>query len=171
MDWLNYHHLFYFWSVVREGGVSKASKVLRLAQPTVSGQIKALENAFGEKLFERQGRSLVLTDVGQVVFRYADEIFSLGQELQDTLKGRPVARPRRLVVGVSDSVEKRVAHRLLVPALEKVDLAELPVCLRTVGIDVDPLRVRGHCAIEVGPIDEQTAPFLFEAIPTDDRAE
>ena len=109
MDWLNYHHLLYFWTVVREGGVSKASKVLRLAQPTVSGQIKALENAFGEKLFERQGRSLVLTDVGQVVFRYADEIFSLGRELQDTLKGRPVARPRRLVVGVSDSLEKRVA--------------------------------------------------------------
>ena len=118
MDWLNYHHLFYFWTVVREGGVSKASKVLRLAQPTVSGQIKALENALGEKLFERQGRSLVLTDVGQVVFRYADEIFSLGRELQDTLKGRPVARPRRLVVGVSDSLEKRVAHRLLAPALE-----------------------------------------------------
>jgi LysR family transcriptional activator of nhaA len=118
MDWLNYHHLFYFWTVVREGGVSKASKVLRLAQPTVSGQIKALENAFGEKLFQRQGRSLVLTDVGQVVFRYADEIFSLGRELQDTLKGRPVARPRRLVVGVSDSLEKRVTHRLLAPALE-----------------------------------------------------
>src|SRR5262245_60019115 len=117
MDWLNYHHLLYFWTVVREGGVSKASKVLRLAQPTVSGQIKALENAFGEKLFQRQGRSLVLTDVGQVVFRYADEIFSLGRELQDTLKGRPVSRPRRLVVGVSDSVEKRVAHRLLAPAL------------------------------------------------------
>ena len=118
MDWLNYHHLFYFWTVVREGGVSKASKVLRLAQPTVSGQIKVLENAFGEKLFQRQGRSLVLTDVGQVVFRYADEIFSLGRELQDALKGRPVARPRRLVVGVSDSLEKRIAHRLLAPALE-----------------------------------------------------
>ena len=127
MDWLNYHHLLYFWTVVREGGVSKASKVLRLAQPTVSGQIKALENAFGEKLFERQGRSLVLTDVGQVVFRYADEIFSLGRELQDTLKGRPVARPRRLVVGVSDSLEKRVAHRLLVPALEAEEPVQLMV--------------------------------------------
>ena len=80
-----------------------------------------------EKLFERQGRSLVLTDVGQVVFRYADEIFSLGRELQDTLKGRPVARPRRLVVGVSDSVEKRVAHRLLVPALESEEPVQLVV--------------------------------------------
>jgi LysR family transcriptional regulator, transcriptional activator of nhaA len=127
MEWLNYHHLFYFCTVVREGGVSRASKVLRLAQPTVSGQIKALENAFGEKLFQRQGRSLVLTDIGQVVFRYADEIFSLGRELQDTLKGRPVARPRRLVVGVSDSVEKRVAHRLLAPALELDEPVQLVV--------------------------------------------
>ncbi len=127
MEWLNYHHLFYFWTVVREGGVSRASKVLRLAQPTVSGQIKALENAFGEKLFQRQGRSLVLTDIGQVVFRYADEIFSLGRELQDTLKGRPVARPRRLLVGVSDSVEKRVAHRLLAPALELDEPVQLVV--------------------------------------------
>ena len=127
MDWLNYHHLFYFWTVVREGGVSKASKVLRLAQPTVSGQIKALENALGEKLLQRQGRSLVLTDVGQVVFRYADEIFSLGRELQDTLKGRPVARPRRLVVGLSDSVEKRMAHRLLTPALESEEPVHLVV--------------------------------------------
>jgi LysR family transcriptional activator of nhaA len=127
MEWLNYHHLLYFWTVVREGGISRASKVLRLAQPTVSGQIKALENAFGEKLFQRQGRSLVLTDIGQVVFRYADEIFSLGRELQDTLKGRPVARPRRLVVGVSDSVEKRVAHRLLAPALELDEPVQLVV--------------------------------------------
>jgi len=127
MDWLNYHHLFYFWTVAREGGVSKASKVLRLAQPTVSGQIKALESALGEKLFQRQGRSLVLTDVGQVVFRYADEIFSLGREMQDMLRGRPVARPRRLVVGLSDSVEKRVAHRLLAPALDSGTPVQLVV--------------------------------------------
>jgi LysR family transcriptional regulator, transcriptional activator of nhaA len=117
MDWLNYHHLLYFWTVVREGGVSKASRALQLAQPTVSGQLRALEKSLGEKLFQRQGRSLVLTEVGQLVYRYADEIFHLGRELQDTLKGRPVARPRRLLVGVSDSLEKRVAHRLIEPAL------------------------------------------------------
>ncbi len=117
MDWLNYHHLLYFWTVVREGGVSKASRALQLAQPTVSGQLRALEQSLGEKLFQRQGRTLVLTEVGQLTYRYADEIFRLGRELQDTLKGRPVARPRRLVVGVSDSLEKRVAHRLIEPAL------------------------------------------------------
>ena len=119
MDWLNYHHLFYFWTVVREGGVSKASKVLRLAQPTVGGQIKALENALDQKLFERQGRSLVLTDVGQVVFRYADEIFSLGRELQDTLKGRPVARPRRRVLALSVRPGPRSQPRALLRHLRR----------------------------------------------------
>ncbi|HEX9189669.1 MAG TPA: LysR family transcriptional regulator, partial [Vicinamibacteria bacterium] len=104
MEWLNYHHLLYFWAVAREGGVTRASEHLRLAQPTISGQLKALEEALGEKLFERTGRRLVLTDVGRVVFRYADEIFSLGRELQDTLKDRPTGRPVRFNVGVADVV-------------------------------------------------------------------
>ncbi len=117
MEWLNYHHLLYFWTVAREGSVTRASQQLRLAQPTVSGQLKALEEALGEKLFERTGRRLVLTDVGRVVFRYADEIFSLGRELQDTLKGRPTGRPVRFTVGVADAVPKLVAYRLLLPAL------------------------------------------------------
>ena len=97
--------------------MTRASEQLRLAQPTVSGQLKALEEALGEKLFERTGRRLVLTDVGRVVFRYADEIFSLGRELQDTLKGRPTGRPLRFTVGVADAVPKLVAYRLLLPAL------------------------------------------------------
>ena len=117
MEWLNYHHLRYFWAVAREGSVTRASQHLRLAQPTVSGQLKALEDALGERLFERTGRRLVLTDVGRVVFRYADEIFSLGRELQDTLKGRPTGRPVRFTVGVADAVPKLVAYRLLLPAL------------------------------------------------------
>lgn len=117
MDWLNYHHLYYFWSVVKEGGVSAAARKLRLAQPTVSGQLKALEDSFGEKLFTRSGRKLVLTEVGNVVYRYADEIFSLGRELQDAVKDRPTGRPLRLTVGVSDAVPKLIAFRLLEPAL------------------------------------------------------
>jgi LysR family transcriptional activator of nhaA len=117
MEWLNYHHLLYFWTVAREGGVTRASEHLHLAQPTISGQLKALEEALGEKLFERTGRRLVLTDVGRVVYRYADEIFSLGRELQDTLRGRPTGRPVRFTVGVADAVPKLVAYRLLQPAL------------------------------------------------------
>jgi len=117
MEWLNYHHLLYFWVVAREGSVTRASEHLGLAQPTVSGQLKALEDSLGEKLFSRVGRRLVLTDVGRVVYRYAEEIFSLGRELQDTLKDRPTGRPMRLTVGIADAVPKLVAHRLLLPAL------------------------------------------------------
>src|SRR5881409_3727880 len=83
MERLNYHHLRYFWMVAREG------TQLRLAQPTLSGQIRALEGALGEKLFERAGRGLRLTEMGRVVFRYADEIFALGRELGESLKGQP----------------------------------------------------------------------------------
>jgi LysR family transcriptional activator of nhaA len=117
MEWLNYHHLLYFWTVVREGSVARASEQLRLAQPTISGQVRALEEALGEKLFVRSGRSLVPTEIGRVVYRYADEIFSLGRELMDTLKDRPTGRPVRLVVGIADAVSKLIAYRLLEPAL------------------------------------------------------
>lgn len=127
MEWLNYHHLLYFWTVAREGSISAASRKLRLAQPTVSGQIRALEDAMGEKLLERSGRKLELTEVGRVVYRYADEIFSLGRELMDTLKGRPTGRPQRLVVGISDGVPKLIAYRLLEPALRLPDPVRL-VC-------------------------------------------
>lgn len=118
MDWLNYHHLLYFWTVVREGGMSRAAEKLRLAQPTISAQVKLLEDMVGDKLFERQGRRLVLTDVGRLVYRYADEIFGIGRELIETLKGRPTAgRPLPLTVGVANAVPKLIVHRLLQPAI------------------------------------------------------
>ncbi len=117
MEWLNYHHLLYFWMVAREGSIAQASKQLLLAQPTITGQIRALENTLGEKLFARSGRNLVLTEVGRVVYRYANEIFSLGRELTDVLKGRTSGRPVRLVVGISDGLPKLMVHRLLQPAL------------------------------------------------------
>jgi LysR family transcriptional activator of nhaA len=117
MEWLNYHHLLYFWTVAREGSIAKASKQLLLAQPTITGQIRALENALGEKLFMRSGRTLVPTEVGRLAFRYANEIFALGREFTDVVKGRPAGRPMRLVVGISDALPKLIAYRLLEPAL------------------------------------------------------
>lgn len=116
-SWLNYHHLLYFWTVVREGSVVRAAEKLRLAQPTVSSQVRALERALGEPLFTRAGRRLVPTDVGQVVYRYADEIFSLGREMVDTVHGRSPGRPARLVVGVADALGKLIAYRLVAPVL------------------------------------------------------
>lgn len=117
MEWLNYHHLRYFWMVAREGSVTRASELLRVAQPTVSGQIRALEEALGDKLFAKSGRRLVLTESGRLVYRYAEQIFGLGQELLDAVAGGPAAPPPRLLVGVSDALPKLVAYRLLAPAL------------------------------------------------------
>lgn len=113
MEWLNYHHLLYFWVIAREGSIKQACEVLSLSQPALSAQLKSLEDAMGEKLFSRVGRKLVLTDVGKVAYRYADEIFSLGRELTNTLKGRESYRPIRLVVGIAEVVPKMVAYKLL----------------------------------------------------------
>ena len=99
------------------GSVTRAAAELRLAQPTVSTQLRTLEEVLGEKLFARTGRRLVLTDVGRLVFRYADEIFGLGRELLETVKGRPTGQPMRLTVGIADAVPKLIAYRLLGPAL------------------------------------------------------
>ncbi len=116
MEWLNYHHLLYFWMVAKHGSITVASQHLRLAHPTISAQIHRLEAALGEKLFTRSGRNLVLTDTGRIAFRYAEEIFALGGELQDTLKGRSIGQPLHLVVGVSDVIAKSIVHQILKPA-------------------------------------------------------
>ena len=117
MEWLNYHHLYYFWLAAKEGGVSRAAKKLRLAQPTVSGQLRAVGESLGGVLFERRGRGLVLTELGTTVYRHADEIFSIGRDLLDAAKGRSSGRLQRLVVGISDFLPKLVVYRMLEPAL------------------------------------------------------
>lgn len=117
MEWLNYHHLFYFWKVVKLGSITAACKELRLAPPTVSAQLRSLEEQLGEKLLMRRGRALVPTDVGQMVYGYAQQIFGLGQELMDAVKQRPTGRPIRLVVGVDDVLPKEIAQALIEPAL------------------------------------------------------
>jgi LysR family transcriptional activator of nhaA len=118
MEWVNYHHLLYFWLVAREGSLARASSELRLAQSTVSKQIHLFEHMLGHDLFTKSGRRLVLTESGRVVFRYADEIFGLGREMLDTLRDRPVGRPLRVTVGIADVVPKLIAERILAPALK-----------------------------------------------------
>jgi LysR family transcriptional regulator, transcriptional activator of nhaA len=113
MSWLNYHHLLYFWTVAREGSVSKACEKLLLSQPTISGQVRELERALGAKLFDKAGRNLVLTEAGREAYRYADEIFALGQELQAAMQGRPVGRATRLLVGIHDAMPKLISCQIL----------------------------------------------------------
>ena len=115
MEWLNYHHLRYFWTVATEGSLARAAEKLHVSQPSISEQIRELESAFGEKLFRREGRNNKLTDAGQVVFGYAEEIFALGRELMNAVKQRPGTRKLRLSVGVADSFPKLVTNEILKP--------------------------------------------------------
>lgn len=137
VEWLNYHHLLYFWTVARRGTVGQAAIEWQLTQATVSAQIKSLERMLGEALLRKSGRRLVLTDTGNVVFRYADEIFSLGQEMLGTLKGRPEGRMARLTVGVADVMPKLVVYALLEPAL-KLGAAYRMVCREGTNEDLLP---------------------------------
>jgi LysR family transcriptional activator of nhaA len=118
MEWINYHHLFYFWTVVRAGSIGRASEQLRLAPPTISAQLRSLEGCLGEKLLLRSARGVQPTEIGQVVYRYADDIFSLGREMLDTVRGRPTGRPLQVVIGIADVLPKEVSHALIAPALQ-----------------------------------------------------
>jgi LysR family transcriptional activator of nhaA len=118
MDWLNFHHLRYFWTVAKEGGLQQAADKLHVSPPSISAQIRELEEALDVKLFRRTGRRNVLTDAGQIALRHADEIFGLGNDLVSSLKQRPTERALKLHVGVADSLPKLVTYEILKPALE-----------------------------------------------------
>lgn len=117
MQWLNYHHLLYFWTAARLGSITDAAFELRLAQPTLSSQIRALEDSLGGKLFKRVGRNLVLTDFGMMIYGYAERIFSAGGELMDAVAGRSKGMNLRFHVGIADVFPKMLAQRILTPLL------------------------------------------------------
>lgn len=173
VEWLNYHHLLYFWVTAKEGSIRAAGAKLLLAQPTISAQIHALEKSLGVKLFDRVGRNLAITEAGRVVYRYADQIFSLGGELVDTVKGQLKGMPTPLNIGVTDAMPKRMAYRFLQPAmslpeqvrlichedtptelLKKLAVHELDVMLSDAPVSSD-IRVRafnhllGECGISI----------------------
>lgn len=118
MEWLNYHHLYYFWTVAKAGTVSAAAAQLHLTRPTVTAQVRELETTVGQKLFRQQGRGLVLTEFGQQIFRYAEEIFSIGHELREFVRTGDTGGRKRFRVGMPDVVPKLIAFELLRPALQ-----------------------------------------------------
>ncbi|TWT42832.1 LysR family transcriptional regulator [Botrimarina hoheduenensis] len=128
LERLNFHHLFYFWVVAEEGSVTAASKRLNLAQPSVSSQVRKLEEELGGELFEKAGRGRVLSQLGREVHLHAERIFGEGQHLVDFLNGKASKKPTRLVVGVPNSMPKLLAYRLLRPAYQLDRSVEL-VCL------------------------------------------
>jgi len=127
VDWLNYHHLLYFWVVAHEGSVSRAGEVLHVTPATVSIQIRELERSLGVQLFRKSGRGLALTDMGEEVYRYANDIFALGRELVDMVKGRPIGRPLLFRVGVKDALSKLVVFKLLEPHFQMTEKTRLVI--------------------------------------------
>jgi LysR family transcriptional activator of nhaA len=117
MEWLNYHHLYYFWLIAQEGTLSKAAARLRLTHSTLSAQLRQLEDFLGQPLFDRRGRRLSLTPFGAEVAHYAAEIFQLGGELVEVARGRRASRRARLRVGVVGTLPRTIVYRLLEPAL------------------------------------------------------
>ena len=117
-EFLNYHHLRYFWTVAKEGSLRRASEKLRVSQPSMSTQIKLLETSLGEALFRPSGRSLELTEFGQLIYGYAEEIFTLGSEILRATKQAPSARSLRLHVGIVDSFPKLMSNEILRPVFE-----------------------------------------------------
>lgn len=117
---LNYHHLYYFHAIAREGGVAKAARKLFLAQPTLSAQLKELESSLKRRLFDRSGRRLTLTEDGRVVLRYADAIFRLGSELEDDLRDRPKTGGLAVQLGVASGTPRAIVQAWVEAALGEV---------------------------------------------------
>jgi len=119
----NYRHLYYFWVVAQEGGISKGAARLDMAVQTVSAQVRELERALGQQLLKPAGRGLVLTEAGTAALRQADQIFQLGEQLPELVKhSASVASGVRLVIGLSDGLPKLVVHSLMAPVLQVPDL-------------------------------------------------
>lgn len=185
MTSLNFNHLQYFWMVAREGGVTAASEKLLISQPTVSSQIRKLERAFGAKLFERAGRGLRLTQEGQVVFDYADEIFSLGRELAETFQSGQPHRAMKFRVGVSDVWPKLIAYRVLRPVTTMADeiqlecregkledlLADLSVHRLDLVLSDAPMPASSRVRAFNHPLGESTVSFLGVESLAEDRRE
>jgi LysR family transcriptional regulator, transcriptional activator of nhaA len=118
VEWLNYHHLYYFWRIAEEGGLARAARKLHLTHSTLSAQLQALERSFDSPLFERKGKRLVLTPFGVEAASYASDIFRLGRELTDVAQRRTSPSREVLRVGVVEELPKSLAYRLLTPALD-----------------------------------------------------
>jgi LysR family transcriptional activator of nhaA len=124
---VNYKHLYYFWIVAKEGSIARASEHLSIKPQTISGQITLLETHFGSELFHKVGRNIELTEIGRLALSFADEIFSLGSELEQMMHHLPDNRPTQFKVGVVDVLSKSIAHRILLPALKMSDSVRM-VC-------------------------------------------
>jgi LysR family transcriptional activator of nhaA len=110
--WLNYHHLFYFYTIAREGSIAQAAEKLNLGQPTLSTQLKQLEDSLGQKLFQREKKRLKLTEAGRIALEYSEEVFRLGSEMIDAIQDRILPNRVQIQIGALDSVPKNIVLEL-----------------------------------------------------------
>lgn len=153
MEWLNFHHLRYFWMVAKKGSVRKAADELHVSQPSISAQLKLLEESLEAKLFRRSGRNLVLSETGHLVLSYADEIFSSGRELMSAVKQRPGKRPLRFNIGLTDAFPKVIAFQIVKAALRFTDPIHI-VCREG----------------EIGPLVQQLQAHRLDIVLADEPA-
>lgn len=118
LKWLNYHHLYYFYIIAKEGSIAKAAERLKLGQPSLSTQLKSLEESLGKPLFDRNKQRLSLTESGRVALKYAEQIFYLGSEMVEVLSDTLTNNKVHIQIGASDSVPKAVVMELVSKAYE-----------------------------------------------------
>ena len=168
LERLNYQHLHYFWTVAKAGSIKSACEILGLAQPTISGQIALFEKAIGVTLFKREGRKLVLTDSGALVFGYADEIFSIGDNLKRWLKGESAERRKKLRIGACRNVDTLILLQLLAPALKDVETPQISCSRGDVErllVDVE-MRTIDLAIMSTPPTNSENKAFFSRLIAT-----
>jgi len=137
---LNYHHLFYFWSVAKEGNLTRTAEQLNISQSALSSQIRKLQDQLGYALFNREGRSLRLTEVGHLVLEYAENIFKLGSELLELTESGELKRSQRLRIGSVATLSRNFQENFLRPI---IDEAKIKLVVRSASLEelLDQLRV------------------------------
>jgi LysR family transcriptional activator of nhaA len=166
MEWLNYHHLYYFAVIAREGGLAAAARKLHLTHSTLSAQLRALEQHFGAPLFDRRGKRLVLTPFGMDAVSYAEDIFRLGHELNDVARGQRSPGRRALRVGVVAGLPKTLVHHLLTPALDELQLGSVQVVQQSLAHLVEALVAgRLHLALsDELPVTAEPSPVHADVL-------
>lgn len=157
MQRLNYHHLHYFWAVAKEGNLTRAAALLHVSQSALSTQIKQLEEQLGQALFERQGRSLVLTEAGQLALGYAESIFTSGAELMALLRDGRRREREVMRIGAVATLSRNFQENFLAPLLTRADvelvlhsgsLTELLARLRVHTVDIVLSNQRVHSSAD-----------------------
>jgi len=119
---LNYHHLRYFWVIANENNLTRAAEKLHVSQSALSIQLRQLEESLGQKLFDREGRRLSLTEAGRITLDYADAIFRTGDELVSLMHGRPAGTRQLLRVGAVSTLSRNFQLELVRPLLQRTDI-------------------------------------------------